>query len=136
MTAKEYLIQVGYLDNEVKSQLHELDYWRDLSCSLGGGGLEPHYNPNRPTEAPFVKCLAKIDEIERRLTTKIDRLIEVREKCNEAIDAMENYEERQILRLRFLEGLSWERIGEIMSMSSRNACRVSEAALKKFPVPN
>ena len=54
MTAKEYLNQARHLDALINCRLREIDYWRDLSSSVSGSNFEPHYNPNKPTEAPFV----------------------------------------------------------------------------------
>ena len=64
MTAKEYLNQARHLDALINCRLREIDYWRDLSSSVSGSNFEPHYNPNKPTEAPFVRCLEKIDAIQ------------------------------------------------------------------------
>ena len=65
MTAKEYLNQARHLDALINCRLREIDYWRDLSSSVSGSNFEPHYNPNKPTEAPFVRCLEKIDAIQK-----------------------------------------------------------------------
>ena len=63
MTAKEYLNQARHLDALINCRLREIDYWRDLSSSVSGTRFDgmPH-SPNRPTEAPFVRCLEKRDE--------------------------------------------------------------------------
>ena len=65
MTAKEYLNQARHLDALINCRLREIDYWRDLSSSVSGSNFEPHYNPNKPTEAPFARCLEKIDAIQK-----------------------------------------------------------------------
>ena len=70
MTAKEYLNQARHLDALINCRLREIDYWRDLSSSVSGSNFEPHYNPNKPTEAPFVRCLEKIDAIQRDVAEK------------------------------------------------------------------
>ncbi len=66
MTAKEYLNQARHLDALIHCRLREIDYWRDLSSSVSGSSFEEHHNPNRPTEAPFVRCLEKINAIQYR----------------------------------------------------------------------
>lgn len=57
MTTKEYLSQAKRLDEIINCRLRELEYWRNLACSVSGGGFEERHNPNRPTEAPFARCL-------------------------------------------------------------------------------
>lgn len=135
MTAKEYLSQAKLLDGIINCQLQELEYWRDLSCRVSGGGLDEHYNPNRPTGAPFVRCLEKIDEIEKNIDIRIDELITLRNKINRAIDTLENPDEQMILRCRYLENCSWSAIADKLHVSNRTVHRIHSSALASFPVP-
>ena len=108
MTAKEYLNQARHLDALINCRLREIDYWRDLSSSVSGSNFEPHYNPNKPTEAPFVRCLEKIDAIQRQL----------------------------VLRYRYLDNCSWEEISRMLNVSLRTVHRIHGSALQNFPVPD
>lgn len=135
MTAKEYLSQAKLMDEAINYRLRELEYWRNLSRSVSTGGLEEHHNPNHSTEAPFVKCLEKIDEIERDVNARIDRLVDLRRTVDRAIDAMEDDTEQILLRCRYLEGLSWTDISHIINVSLRTAHRIHSAALQNFAVP-
>ena len=93
MTAKEYLNQARHLDALINCRLREIDYWRDLSSSVSGSNFEPHYNPNKPTEAPFVRCLEKIDAIQRDVAEKVAYLVCLKETINAAIDRLASREE-------------------------------------------
>ena len=135
MTAKEYLGQARHLDTLINCRLRELDYWRDLSASVSGSNFEAHYNPNRPTEAPFVKCIAKIDEIEREIAAKVSYLVGLREEINAAIDKLESREEQLLLRYRYLDNFSWEEISRMLCVSLRTVHRIHGSALQKFSVP-
>lgn len=135
MTSKEYLSQAMHLDDAINCRLRELEYWRDLSYRLSGSGLEEHHDPNRPTEAPFVRCLEKIDEIERDVNDRIDKLVDFRRAISEAIDAMEDDSERLLLRCRYLDGLSWTDISRIMNISLRTVHRLHSTALENFTIP-
>ena len=136
MTAKEYLSQARHLDELINCRLRELEYWRHLAGSISGTRYDgmPH-SPNRPTGAPFVRCLEKIDEIERDIDGKIDELVDLRKAVNVAIDAMENNEEQLLLRCRYLDNFSWENICHIMNVSLRTAHRIHGTALQNFHVP-
>ena len=94
MTAKEYLNQARHLDALINCRLREIDYWRDLSSSVSGSNFEPHYNPNKPTEAPFVRCLEKIDAIQRDVAEKVAYLVCLKETINAAIDRLASREEQ------------------------------------------
>lgn len=118
MTAKEYLNQARHLDALIHCRLREIDYWRDLSSSVSGSRFEEHLNPNRPTEAPFVRCLEKIDEIQRCVEEKVAYLVELKEEINTAIDKLEDRDEQLLLRYRYIDNCTWEEISHILS--SRN----------------
>ena len=135
MTAKEYLSQAKQLDDIINCRLRELEYWRNLSKNISGSNFEEHFNSSRPSEAPFVRCLEKIDEIERDINSRVDTLVDLRTETNKAIDALEDFEEQLVLRGRYLDNLTWEAIGKIMGVSLRTVHRVHRATLEHFPVP-
>ena len=136
MTAKEYLNQARHLDALINCRLREIDYWRDLSSSVSGSNFEAHYNPNRPTEAPFVRCLEKIDEIQRSVEEKIAYLVRLKEEINTAIDMLENRDEQLVLRYRYLDDCTWEEISRMLNVSLRTVHRIHGSALQNFSVPD
>ena len=137
MTAKEYLNQARHLDALINCRLREIDYWRDLSSSVSCMKFDgmPH-SPNRPTEAPFVRCLEKIDEIQRSVEEKVAYLISLRDEINARIDMLDNHEEQVLLRYRYIDGFTWEEIESMMNVSERTAFRIHGNALAHFPVPD
>ena len=60
MTAEEFLSRAEKIEKRINLNLREIERWRELSYHISGCSLEPKYNSNRNTEAPFTKC---IDEI-------------------------------------------------------------------------
>lgn len=136
MTAKEYLNQARHLDALINCRLREIDYWRDLSSGISGSNFEPHYNPNRPTEAPFVRCLEKIDEIQQSVEEKVAQLISLRDEINARIDMLDSHEEQVLLRYRYIDGCTWEEIERMMNVSERTAFRIHGSALAHFSVPD
>ena len=95
----------------------------------------PH-SPNRPTDAPFVRCLEKIDEIQRSVEEKVAYLISLRDEINARIDMLDNHEEQVLLRYRYIDGFTWEEIESMMNVSERTAFRIHGNALAHFPVPD
>lgn len=136
MTAKEYLNQARHLDALIHCRLREIDYWRDLSSSVLGSSFEEHHNPNRPTEAPFVRCLEKIDEIQHSVEEKVAYLICLKEEINRAIDKLDNRDEQLLLRYRYLDNCTWEEIAAMLNVSIRSVHRIHGMALQHFSVPN
>lgn len=136
MTAKEYLNQARHLDALINCRLREIDYWRELSSGISCSNFEPHYNPNRPTEASFVRCIEKIDEIQREIQEVVGRLIALRDEINRAIDLLESRDEQLVLRYRYVDGCTWEEIGHMLNVSLRTVHRIHGSALQNFSVPN
>lgn len=137
MTAKEYLNQARQLDTLINCRLREIDYWKDLSGSVSGMRFDgmPH-SPNRPSAAPFVRCLEKIDEIQRDAAKKVELLVAIRDKINTAIDDLADKDEQIVLRYRYLDNLSWTEISMMMNASERTVFRIHGTALQNFLVPN
>ena len=137
MTAKEYLNQARHLEALINCRLREIDYWRELSSSVSGMRFDgmPH-SPNCPTEAPFVRCLEKIDEIQRSAEEKIAYLVRLKEEINTAIDKLESRDEQLVLRYRYLDDCTWEEISRMLNVSLRTVHRIHGSALQNFSVPN
>ena len=135
MTAKKYLNQARHLDALINCRLREIDYWRDLSSSVSGSNFEPHYNPNKPTEVPFVRCLEKIDTIQRDVAEKIAYLVRLKGEINTAIDALEMRDEQLVLRYRYLDDCTWEEISRMLNVSLRTVHRIHGSALQHFSAP-
>ena len=95
----------------------------------------PH-SPNRPTEASFVRCLEKIDEIRRNVEEKVAYLVRLKEEINTAIDMLENRDEQLVLRYRYLDDCTWEEISRMLNVSLRTVHRIHGSALQNFSVPD
>lgn len=138
MTAKEYLQQAYRLTARIKSDLQELEDLRSMTSSIHSPGFERNYNPNRPTEAPFVKGLERIWVMEERINCEIERLISLREEIREVIDEVSDYDQKMLLRYRYINHLSWDDIAGKMFYGQRwlfilhgRALKSVESILKK-----
>ena len=136
MTPKEYLNQAHHLDELINCRLREIDYWKDLSYNISAGGFEPHFNPNRPTEAPFVRCIENIEAIQKDVEEKVAYLLQLKEEINAAIDMLANRDEQLLLRYRYLDGFTWEEIARMLNVSIRTVHRIHKSALNHFSVPS
>lgn len=137
MTAKEYLKQARHLDAMIHCRLCEIDYWRDLSGNLSGVKYDDMpKNPNRATEAPFVKCLEKIDEIQHDVEKKVALLIGLRDELSIRINLLADHDEQLVLRYRYIDNCTWEEIAGIINVSVRTVHRIHGSALQHFSVPD
>lgn len=133
--AKEYLMQGYRLKERIRMHQDSIEELRSLSLSVGSPSLEPHYNPNKPTEAPFERLLCKIYDMEEEHTKMLDRLLTFRKEATEAIKKIPNQDERLILLYRYINNWSFADIGEKLSMDRHTAMRWHDKALAKFEIP-
>ena len=137
MTAKEYLKQAYLLDKQIQVEVKELEQLRNMRGTIQGCsyGEKVGSNPNRNTEAPFIKTIEKIWEYEQKIDAKIDKMVDLRSEINASIEKMENPEERLLLKYRYLKNESWEDIACELNVSYRTVHRIHASALSNFVVP-
>lgn len=136
MTAKEYLKQAYRLDQRINSGLAELARLREMAASIGSPNFEERYDPNCPAEAPFVKALGKVWEMQERINAEVDKLVNLKEQIREAIDQVENPDEQMVLRYRYIHNYTWEQIGDELFADESTIRRWHGRALQHVTVPH
>lgn len=135
MTAKEYLRQAYRLDHRINSDIAEMERLQEMAGSVGSPGFEEHYNPNRPTEAPFVRCLEKVWDLEQKINSEIDRLIDLKAQMREVIATASNADEQMVLRYRYIHNMTWEQIGDELHADRTTVYRWHNSALNHVTLP-
>lgn len=80
MKVKEYLGQAYRLDQRINSDIEELGKLREMSSSIASPCLEERVQTSRNTDAPFVRSLMKIMELEDKINAEIDNLVELKSR--------------------------------------------------------
>ncbi len=135
MTAKEYLSQAHKLDVSIDRQIKDAEELRDKALSLRSPALHENCDPNRPTEAPFVKSLVNVWEKEREIDLEIDRLIDLKEEIRKVIETVPDANGRAVLSYRYIHGMKWEEIGRKLHVGRSTLHRWHRAALECVVVP-
>ncbi|GFH40250.1 DUF1492 domain-containing protein [Lactococcus insecticola] len=136
MTPKEYLKQADRLNERINSLLTEVDELRALSFSVPTTRFRERVQTTRSNEASFVRCLTKIAKLEDKINKEIDHLIDLKIEIGEAIERVNNTEERILLRYRYVNSYSWDKIYVLMNRSKSGTHRIHSQALHHFQVPN
>lgn len=79
-------------------------------------------------EATMVR---KID-LERQLDASIDKLTAERYRIQDAIDAIEDFDQRRLLDMRYIDGKRWMFIMDALHVSESTSRRIHHAALGSF----
>ena len=90
---------------------------------------------SRSTEAPFVRGLEKIMDLEDTINKEIDTLVCLKKQIRTVIEAVQNTDERLVLRYRYIHNCTWEQIGNELNADARTIRRWHGEALLKVKVP-
>lgn len=137
MTAKEYLKQAYLLDKQIQVEVNTLEQLRDMRGTIQGCsyGEKVGSNPNRNLEAPFIRTIEKIWELEEKINNQITKLVSLQSEIDEAINQMSDPGEKLLLKYRYLHNLDWTDVAKRMAVSERTVHRIHSSALTNFIVP-
>ena len=135
MTPKTYLNQAYRLEQRIRLDTEELENLRTLAATVSSPGFEEHYNPNHPTDAPFVKTLNRIWEMEQKVKDELDLLLRLKKEIQSVIAKVDNTDERLILTYRYLKNYTWARIGDELYADERTIRRWHDRALSHVVLP-
>ena len=135
MTSKEFLNQAYRLNEMINSDLEELESLRDLSKSVSTPMLGEKVCTSRNADPPFVKYVCKIVDLEQQVQQEVDRLVKIKTDIREAINQMENVDEKLLLRYRYINFLNWEEICVNLNVSMRTVHRIHSSSLRNLKLP-
>ena len=120
MTAKEYLRQAYRIDQRIVLAEENIKDLRQSATTLGSPGFEESYNPNKPTDAPFVKVMERLSEHEK----KLEDLVMLKQKIIDSINEVEDVDQRLVLNYRYLYRMSWRDIATEMFMDAKTVMKL------------
>ena len=126
---KEILLQYRVAERDEKRLEAEIQRWRSRAekMTAGYGGTPSGGGDGRSLE----NTMEHIDGLTRQLSDQRDRLVTLRREIGMAIDSVPDARLRELLRLRYIEGLSFEQIAVRLDYSWRQVIRLHGAALSK-----
>ena len=135
MNAKQYLSQAYLLDHRIESLLEELTDLRSRADSIGGFKTGDRVQTPQKKDAPYVDTVLKIIDLERYIDGLTDELIDLKKDIDLSIESVNDLDEKLLLRYRYVNGHTWERIAVDMNISIRTVHRLHRRALQNFIVP-
>ncbi|APF26675.1 rNA polymerase, sigma-24 subunit, ECF subfamily [Clostridium sporogenes] len=109
---KEELKQLRYVKSEIESikkQLSDLDYTVATDKVKGSSSHFPYVQRSFTiTGVDFLEYNRKAERLRRKLNKRIKELIDLVEKTNEFIEDIDDSLIRQVISLRYINGLTWE----------------------------
>ncbi len=135
MKPTEYLHQAYRLDHKINSDIEELARLREMSVSISSPQLTERVQTSRLAEAPFVRCVYKIRELEEKINAEVDLYVDLKREIRSVIEKVENTDEQMVLRYRYIHNMTWEQIGDELHADRSTVRRWHGAALQHVVMP-
>lgn len=126
----KYLSRYIPLSGRINRMLEEQYRWKCLAMKVTqnfsptpGGG---------ESSSPIERPMDKVDELERKITQAIDELADIRMEIEAVLGQLEDDTLRELMKYRYIDGLTWEQVAEKMHYSWRHTCRLHGEALAKI----
>lgn len=111
---KEQLKQIKHLKNEIevlKKQIADLDYTITTDSVKGSSPYFPYTEHSiKITGIDHRDYNSKLARLERKLNRRIDELTDLIEETYESIENIGDSLIRQIITLRYVNGLTWDQV--------------------------
>lgn len=136
MKAKDFL-KKGYKLNElIEANKEELERLKALASSISSPVLsDMPKSPSRNTDAPYVKYVHQIIELEKLIEEEIEKYLSIKKTIRKAISEVEDSDEKLLLQYRYIIFLTWDEICERLNVSLRTVHRIHASALQHIVVP-
>ena len=135
MTNKEYLRQAYRLDQKINSDIEEVARLREMAGSISSPVLGDKVQTSRNRDGLFVRNMEKILLLEEKINREIDVLVDLKSQMRDVIAAVQDTDERMVLRYRYIHNLTWEQIGNELNADKSTIRRWHGSALAHVVLP-
>lgn len=133
MKAKEYLQQLQRLDTMINQKIKELGDLRLMSQSVSGIDYSKERVQSSPSgDAPFVKPVLRMIELEQEINAEIDRFVDEKHEIINQIQSLQNPKHIDILYKHYVEFKRLEIVAVEMNFTYQYIVELHGTALKEF----
>ena len=133
MTAKEYLVQYQHIQREIEDidrRMAQVRLKYAAPSAINYSDMPKAHNSNHDLS----DYVAKMDELTDYMISKYTRLRGIEIDIYMCVDRMENQQERELLRYRYIDGMTWTQVADAMLTTERNVYFIHGRALQHFPM--
>ena len=135
MTNKEYLRQAYRLDQKINGDIEEVARLREMAGNISSPVLGDKVQTSRNRDGLFVRNMEKILLLEEKINREIDALVDLKSQMRDVIAAVQDTDERMVLRYRYIHNLTWEQIGNELNADKSTIRRWHGSALAHVVLP-
>ena len=133
MTAKEYLHQYRNIQREIEDidrRMAQIRLKYVAPSAINYSDMPKAHN----SEHDLSDYIVKMDELTGYMISKYTRLRGIEVDIYMRVDRMENQRERELLRYRYIDGMTWTEIADALDITERNVYFIHGRALRHFPM--
>ena len=133
MTAKEYLQQYRHIQREIEDidrRMVQIRLKYAAPSAINYSDMPKAHN----SEHDLSDYIVKMDELTDYMISKYTRLRGIEVDIYMRVDRMENQKERELLRYRYIDGMTWTEIADALDTTERNVYFIHGRALRHFPM--
>ena len=135
MKAKEYLQQLKRLDELINQKIKEVTDLRERATSVSGIDYSKDKVQTSPSgDAPFVKLIGKIADLEAEINAEIDSFVNEKHKIINQIQSLKNADYISLLFKRYVEFKKFEIIAIEMNFTYQYVLELHGCALREFEI--
>ncbi len=133
MKAKEYLQQLQRLDVMINQKIKEIDDLRLSAKSVSSLDYSKERVQTSPSgDAPFVKLIGRIAELEAEINAEIDTFVDKKHKIINQIQTLNNSKYIEVLYKKYVEFKRLEVIADEIGYTYQYIVLLHGQALKEF----
>lgn len=134
MTSKEYLLRyrIAYREaQDTEQRITQLRLKYAAPAAIEYSDMPKAHN----SEHDLSDYIVKLDKLTDHLISKYTRCMGIEGDILRRLDMMDKQEEREVLRMRYIDGYRWDEIADRLHYSYRQVTRIHGTALLNFPLP-
>lgn len=129
---KAYLLKYRAADREINDLLREkertISRLTKITTTISG---MPHSCGDGDK---MTSGVAKLIELDREIDEKVDALVDFRREIVQHISSIDSHMQRRVLILRYIDGMTWDRIALEMGYVPMQAWRIHGEALSSLKI--
>ena len=134
MTAKEFLRRTTKIRKEIDELENRIKETR--ASYMAPRAIQYDDMPKaHNSEHDLSDYIVKMDELTDHLISKYTKCMGIEADILNRLDMMEKQEEREVLRMRYIDGCRWDEIADKLHYTYRHVTRLHGTALLNFPMP-
>ncbi len=132
MKIKDYLKMPYRLNKQIIRNRHDMERWEAMAYSITKDTVQPHYNPNRATSAPYERCIEMVETLRSAIKDQEEHLEEIKTSVLSDILILDKPELVTILKMRYIDFETWPVISRELNYSESYTYKMHGRALEEL----